>query len=434
MSATPSARRTALSSIKTMSERRGWSWWIGKGVLAMAVLAALALATTVLLARRALDRAADVVVLGDGEALVTNLDAELWELQWPVTPHDLETLLAKHDAQRLRYIALVDWQDHHVLAEAGTKQIAQPSFRAGELDRSGQRVRLVSIIPAPWETRAMNVPVKQRVLTPRPRLVVEFESPLIDSLGKDLTQIAAVAALAALTLIVFAIAWLRTMRRLAAVEEQAEGERRLVALGRASSVIAHELRNPLAALKGHAQLLAEDLTGPLHDKALRVCEGAERLERLLTMLLEFVREGPERLDASDVTPERLVGDALADLPKDRVRVDVSHGPDTLHVDESRVALALRNLVQNALQADDAKPVEVQITKSARDVIIEVRDHGPGLPQGSDVHIFDPFVTTKVRGTGLGLSIARRVAEQHHGTLTGETHRDGGAVFRLVLPT
>ena len=402
----------------------------------MAVLSALALATTVLLARRALDRAADVVMLGDGEALASDLDAELWEMQWPLTSKDIEPLLAKHSAERLRYIALVDWQDHHVIAEAGNSEMARPSFRAGELERKDRRVRLVTIIPPPWETRAANISPTPPALVPlpRPRLVIEFEPPLIEALGTDLTQIAIVAALAALVLIVFALAWGRTMKRLAAVEHQAEAERRLVALGRASSVLAHELRNPLAALKGHAQLLAEDLTGPAHQKALRVCEGASRLERLTTMLLDFVREGPGRLDVHEVAPDKLIQSALADLPRDRVRVDLSLGPDTLRVDEDRISLALRNLVQNALQADEVEPVEVHVTKHARDVVIEVRDHGPGLPEGSDAQIFEPFVTTKVRGTGLGLSIARRIAEQHHGTLTGETHREGGAVFRLVLPS
>jgi two-component system sensor histidine kinase HydH len=105
------------------------------------------------------------------------------------------------------------------------------------------------------------------------------------------------------------------------------------------------------------------------------------------------------------------------------------------VDPERTSLALRNLLQNGIQAttDGAQPVEVRIDRDANDVVIEVRDHGGGLARGAEAHIFDPFVTTKARGTGLGLSIARRIAEQHRGTLTGETHREGGAVFRLVLP-
>ena len=85
---------------------------------------------------------------------------------------------------------------------------------------------------------------------------------VMDQLEKDLTRISVVAAGAALVLIAFAFAWSTTMRRLSAVQRQAEGERRLVALGRASSVLAHEIRNPIAALKGHAQLLVEDLAEP----------------------------------------------------------------------------------------------------------------------------------------------------------------------------
>ena len=107
----------------------------------------------------------------------------------------------------------------------------------------------------------------------------------------------------------------------------------------------------------------------------------------------------------------------------------------MDVDAERTSLALRNLLQNAVQAtpDGAEPVEVRIDTDRREVVIEVRDHGPGLAPGAEAQIFDPFMTTKTRGTGLGLSIARRIAEQHRGRLDGETHRGGGALFRLVLP-
>jgi two-component system sensor histidine kinase HydH len=67
------------------------------------------------------------------------------------------------------------------------------------------------------------------------------------------------------------------------------------------------------------------------------------------------------------------------------------------------------------------------------VTVEVRDRGPGLPADEPERIFEPFVTTRARGTGLGLAVARRVAEQHGGTLIGETHPAGGAVFRMNLP-
>ena len=225
----------------------------------------------------------------------------------------------------------------------------------------------------------------------------------------------------------------RTTARLWTAQEQAESERRLVELGRASAVIAHELRNPLAALKGHAQLLAEDLPEPSRTKAARVVGGAERLEGLTNVLLDFVRDAP--IDLGTITPADLVTRALAPLPKPQVRVDLSCAPPTLQVDADRTSLALRNLVQNAVQAtpEGAEPVEVRIAGGPREVVIEVRDHGSGLAPGAEAQIFEPFMTTRTRGTGLGLSIARRIAEQHRGSLTGETHGEGGALFRLVLP-
>jgi len=401
----------------------------------MGALAAIALAVTVLFAQYALDDATDIVIRGDGDTLVSGVVIDLWEAA-ALNSETLESVLAKHESRRLRYVGLFDRQDHHVIAEAGTPTFAKAAYMPGETLRKGRRVRLVALIPPRAETRASaGSPEGPALLQsyPRPHLVVEFEPPVIERLHAVLLRIAIVATVAALVLLAFAVAWSRATARLLAVQRQVESERRLVALGRASSVIAHELRNPLAGLKGHAQLLVEDLVEPLRSKATRVVDGAERLERLLSMLLDFVRDGP--LDLQAVTPGAIVDRALVDLPKERIRVDLSRAPGTLRVDPERTSLALRNLLLNAVQAtpDGAEPVELHVEPHDREVIIEVRDHGPGLTPGSEGQIFDPFMTTKVRGTGLGLSVARRIAEQHHGTLTAETHVAGGALFRLVLP-
>jgi two-component system sensor histidine kinase HydH len=431
--ATPASPRAfAVSSaerLREMSEQqRRWAWWAAKGAVAMAALAALGLAITVLVAHQALRNAADVLVRGDGDTLVTSVVVDLSETVWPPTTATLAVVRAKHEAQGLRYVALVDRHDGQTLVEAGAAAIAKSAQMPGEVVRQGRRARLVDALARLYARRR-----DLDELTERPFVVLEFEPPLIARLQTDLTRISVVAAVAASVLIALAFAWSRTVARLSAVQQQAERERRLVALGRASSVIAHELRNPLAALKGHAQLLVEDLAEPSRAKAARVVEGAERLERLTSVLLDFVRDGP--LDVRPVAPVELIDRALVELPRDRVRIDLSRAPETLHIDAERTSLALRNLLQNAIQAtaDGTEPVEIRIDGNARDILIEVRDHGTGLAPGAEAHIFDPFVTTKARGTGLGLSIARRIAEQHNGTLTGETHVQGGAVFRLVLP-
>jgi two-component system sensor histidine kinase HydH len=419
-----------------MSERqRRWSWWIGKGAIAMATLAAFFLGLTVLLAARALDHATDVVVLGDGEVVLEGVVLDLWRTQAPLTPEALAGIIAKHDGEGLRYIAIVDRQDHHVMVEAGVGRLTRTGHLPREVVRKNDRVRLFGLIPPRSETRAANdaAPGPPDLATfPRPGVVVEFESPLIARFRADLARIAVVAAVAACVLVALALAWSRSNARLAVARQQAERERRFVALGGASSVIAHEIRNPLAALKGHAQLLVEDLGEPARSKAVRVVEGAERLEHLTTVLLDFVRDVP--LDVRAIRTADLVERAVGPIMKDRVEVDLSRAPEVLDVDD-RLVLALRNVVANAHQAtpEGAVPALVRVTSSADDVVIEVRDHGPGLPPGTEATMFDPFVTTKAKGTGLGLSIARRIVEQHRGTLTGSTHPEGGAIFRLVLP-
>jgi two-component system sensor histidine kinase HydH len=417
----------------------------------MAALAAIALGVTVRVAQHALDNAGDVVVRGDADALVAGLVVELSEAEWPVTSETLTRLVARHQAQRLRYIALVDRQSHEARVAAGAALIAKRFELPGEVARQGQRVRLIDALARLYArtegrrdiTKFTRLPLDnsaavgargtERDSDPRVYLVVEFEPPLIEHLENDLRLIWIVAALAALVLIAFAFAWRRTTARLSEVQAATEADRRLVALGRASSVIAHELRNPLSALKGHAQLLVEDLAEPWRSKAERVVDGAERLERLTTVLLDFVRESP--LDIRPLAPAELIDRALAELPRERVHVDLARAPKVLNVDAERMSLAVRNLLQNAIQAnpDEAGAVEVRLDGQGQDIVIEVRDYGKGIAPEAQNQIFEPFMTTKARGTGLGLAIARQIVEQHHGTVTGETHTDGGAVFRLVLP-
>ncbi len=433
-----------------MSERRQqrWWWWVQTAALAMGALAAVALGLTVRVAQRALDNATEIVVRGDVDQLIDGLIVQLAATPWPVTSTTLARLLAQHESQGLRYLALVDRQDHQRRLEAGSPAISKPFNLPGETVRLGRRVRRIDALArlvARTEGRRDISTLVANDAAPaaaasmsghegsRPYLLVEFEPPVVERLRADLTRVWIVATLAAIVLIAFAFAWRRSTVRLSAVQLQAEADRQLVALGRASSVIAHELRNPLSALKGHAQLLVEDLPEPSRTKAARVVEGAERLERLTNVLLDFVREGP--LDIQPLAPEELIERALAELPKERVRVDLSRAPRVLNVDAERMSLALRNLLHNAVQAspDELSMVEVRAFAQEPGVVIEVRDHGAGLAPGVKPQLFEPFVTTKARGTGLGLSIARRIAEQHRGTVTGETHAEGGAVFRLVFP-
>ncbi|MEO7113018.1 MAG: ATP-binding protein [Polyangiaceae bacterium] len=410
-----------------MSERaRPWSAWVGGGSIGMAAIAAIALATTVLLADRALSDASDVIVRGEADSLMAVVANDLATQDGLPSTSDLGDELNEQTAQGLRYVALVD-REGKVIAEAGVPTMGDVPVHPGQPTMEGNRVRTVGGLFPQHRGHFNHTP------GPPPILAIEFEPPVLRTLRGDLARISVVALLAGGVLIAFAIAWSRSASRLATIQEQAARDERLVALGGMSSVMAHELRNPLASLKGNAQLLVEDLEpGKNKTKAERVVSEAERLEVLTTSLLDFVRDGP--IDLRDVSTNDLIDQALAHVKRDRVAVDLEGAPKMLHVDEGRLTRAIGNLVQNALQMteDDAK-VDVTITEKNGEIVIDVRDRGPGIAAGSEAHIFEPFVTTRVRGTGLGLPVARRIAEQHRGTLVGENHPDGGAVFRIRFP-
>ncbi len=405
----------------------------------MALLAAVALAVTVLVAQRALSHASEVVMRGEADGLVSTIVTDITQAEQDGTSTTKEWLaheLELHADRGLRYVAIV--QRDSILAEAGTPTMPDVKLRPGETSTVEKRVRVTGFIPPIHAPQGLGGPYGPRPHLPPALLVVELEPPMIEQLRGHLQRISFVAAGAAAVLVLFAIALSRSAARLAAIEQRAAREQRLVALGGMSSVMAHELRNPLASLKGHAQLLAEDLDeeldgGKPKKKAERVVAEAQRIEELTTSLLDFVRDGP--IEAAECTPTALVERALADVPRERVDVTTEEMPPFV-VDESRLARAVHNLVDNALKASkEAEHVELTIARGnsrerVGEVVITVRDHGPGI---TDEKMFEPFVTTRVRGTGLGLPVARRIAEQHDGTLVGENHASGGAVFTLRFP-
>lgn len=408
----------------------------------MAALAVVSLGATVFVAQRALSEASEVIVRGEGDALVSGVVADIAEDGSLPTSALLEQELKAHEAKGVRYLAVVDRDGARVQAEAGTATMGDAVLRPGQSKVLEKRVRIVGTLMPPRRWQQSPRPPDGPPSGPRfgragppgfPLLVVELEPPVIEKLRADLTRISVVAAVAGSVLLAFAIAWSRSATRLAAVEQRAAREQRLVALGSMSSVMAHELRNPLASLKGHAQLLVEDISDDKQRaKAERVVSEAERLELLTTSLLDFVRDGPIELTA--VTPGELVARSLDHLAEGRVEVDLSRAPKSLRIDGVRLARAVHNVVDNALQATPPDTrVALRIEHAKSETVISVRDHGPGLPPGSEAQIFEPFMTTRVRGTGLGLAVARRIAEQHGGSLTGETHPSGGAIFRLRFP-
>jgi two-component system sensor histidine kinase HydH len=202
-----------------------------------------------------------------------------------------------------------------------------------------------------------------------------------------------------------------------------------------AGVMAHELRNPLASLKGNAQLLAEMLASGTreHGKAELVVTEAVRLERLTQDLLAFVRDGvpaPREIDKTE-----LLERALVNMPRARILIEDESRLDALYVDPARLSAALGNLVQNALQAtsgEEAVVVRLSVDgANGGDVTVEVQDKGPGVRAGEEEKIFEPFFTSRIHGTGLGLVVARRAVQDHGGTAGGGRFGTGRALSDIL---
>jgi two-component system sensor histidine kinase HydH len=232
-----------------------------------------------------------------------------------------------------------------------------------------------------------------------------------------------------------ALLFSRQLLRQEAAERRFEEQRRLAVLGEMSSVIAHELRNPLASLKGHAQLLAERLPadGRERKKAERIVLEAQRLETLSGELLDFSRSGP--IDRKDVDPAALLRAAADAVDASRIALSLEDAPHRFPLDAERVRQALTNLLLNAVQASpEGAPATARVVTEGDLLVFTVSDRGPGIPSGDVERIFEPFYTTRPTGTGLGLAVAQRIVQMHGGTLTAANDPGGGASFRMAIPS
>ncbi len=347
---------------------------------------------------------------------------------------ELGRLLEEGRGEGLRYIAVFDSDGLGLLASAGSSSASPEELwnllvraEPGELDTVDGRVRMLLPRP-PWERHR-----DTRHPAPRP-LVLEFVPQAANELRAGALRTLGVGTLVALVLLLTAAVLWRLTLRAERLQEVREQERQLASLGEMAAVISHEIRNPLTSMKGHAQLLVEHLEpgGRDREKAERVVREAVRLEELTGDLLSLVRS--ERIRREEVDPVHLLREAAEAVDSDRIEIDAGHAPARWSLDAERIHHVLTNLLRNALQASpDGARVSVAAAEEDGRLVITVRDRGPGVPEGDEERIFEPFYTTRVRGTGLGLAVARRIAALHGGTLTAHNHPQGGAVFRLAVP-
>jgi two-component system, NtrC family, sensor histidine kinase HydH len=428
-----------------------WARW---GWLATTVLMAVALLATAWVGRQRAAAAADTVDRGQGEVMMEAARQALRGAELPADRARLDSLLAQQRGAGLRYAGVL-LPPESTLAEAGSPVGAFPPPPDSTprplltMTRVNGRVRMVTIArlgqgpprqAPPGDGVQSGARPEDRPAGPpraRPRfplLVIEFEPVVAERLAAEATRIFALSALVAAALLGVALLFWRLTVRQQLIERHLEQQRRLGMLGEMSAVLAHEIRNPLASLKGHAQLLAERLGAESAEgrKAELVVQEARRLEALTGDLLDFARSGP--IDIRPADPAELARASVAEVGAEGFVLRTDAAPPTWPLDGLRLRQALTNVLRNARQAspEGTRP-EVTVGREGSALVIAVRDFGPGIPAGEERRIFSPFYTTRTQGTGLGLAVALRVAEMHEGTITVANHPEGGAVFRIVLP-
>ncbi len=228
--------------------------------------------------------------------------------------------------------------------------------------------------------------------------------------------------------------------------EQAGRRQRLALIGTMAAGVAHEIRNPLASIKGAAQFVQKDLeTTPGKEEAkdyLNLLVGeVDRLNGVVESFLTYARPVDPR--RQDIVLEMFFRDLLrlqsASLPAS-IKLVTVFDPDLpiVRADPALLTNALTNAIRNAVEVmpeGGTLLIRTSVVASALRswLAIEVEDTGPGIPRGDMDRIFQPFFTTKTKGTGLGLAISLRILEAHGGDISVENIEPRGCRFTFVLP-
>ncbi len=234
---------------------------------------------------------------------------------------------------------------------------------------------------------------------------------------------------------------LRSRRTAENMRLQLERSHKLSLVGQIAAGMAHEIKNPLASVKGAVEILSDEATKPNEREEFRkiVFKEIKRMNNSIMDLLEFARPSEPKF-----TPMNL-GEILNSTTK-QVQAQAGKRDITIttQVDDSvnikgdgeKIHQILLNLVINAIDAsEDGSEVTISLNKDddQRLAILKVEDSGAGINESDLPRVFEPFFTTKSTGTGLGLAIARSIIEKHGGKITLKNKPSGGVIASIELP-
>ncbi len=214
---------------------------------------------------------------------------------------------------------------------------------------------------------------------------------------------------------------------------------RLSALGEMAMTVAHEIKNPLNAIKGSVSYLKDNFKGQVLVEFLSIIEEeTRRLNEIVTTFMRFSRPSPLKMQISDI--QRCISDTVELVRQEATEknVEVAASVDSaiapFYFDPHQFKQALLNLLVNAIEATkEGDSVKIKAFLMGQNVVVSVSDTGEGMTEEVVANIFKPFFTTKTRGTGLGLACVERIVKDHHGEITVKSTVGKGTEFIITLP-
>lgn len=234
----------------------------------------------------------------------------------------------------------------------------------------------------------------------------------------------------------------RQLRELERAQHQLIQSTKLAAIGELAANVAHEINNPLTAVLINTELVADNFPSdhPHRQDLLTVRDEALRARGIVRHLLNFARQRPptvERADPRAILDETIpLVQKVATLARVEIVRNYAGGPIAINADVNQMKQVFLNLLTNAIDVmPDGGHIYISVERCDGQVLISLRDTGPGISPHYRDRIFEPFFTTKsaISGTGLGLSVSYGIIEGHHGTITAGNEPGGGALFTVSLP-
>lgn len=233
---------------------------------------------------------------------------------------------------------------------------------------------------------------------------------------------------------------LKDLSELRHLQKEIQRREKLAAVGNLAAGIAHEVRNPLSSIKGYAAFLGSqfDADSDQRRAAETMSEEVDRVNRVISELLEFAR--PSDLKQKPTKFRDLIDHCVkivaheAEFAGISIDTQVQTDMPAVLMDPDRMTQVLLNLLINAIQAmDKGGRLDVGARMSGSQVILDVSDTGPGIPDEDLAHVFNPYFTRKKNGTGLGLAIVVKIVENHGGSVGIQNRVGQGSIVTVSLP-